>query len=135
MSNRTLGVQFDSRTVEVGNQMGRKVWLSDTQWVFDDAVKYKAPSDVLDYVVDLSNAGANDGSATDAGWLQGDTIASVTWTVPTGIVKNSQSTTTTKATIWLSSGAAGTDYLITGSFVTAAARTHAVSLLVKVRSS
>lgn len=115
--------------------MSRKVWVSDTQWVFDDAIQYKDPHDVLDYCIDLANDGLNDGTDTDTGWLQGDTIASVTWTVPTGIVKDSNTNTTTKGTVWLSGGTAGTDYLVTARFVTASGRTHDVSLLVKVRSS
>lgn len=115
--------------------MSRKVWLSDTQWVFDDAIQDKDPNAVLDYAIDLADDGANDGSTTDTGWLQGDTISSVTWTVPTGITKDTNTNTTTKATIWLSGGTAGTDYLITARFVTASGRAHDVSLLVKVRSS
>ncbi len=45
--------------------MSRKVWVSDTQWVFDDAIQYKDPNDVLDYCIDLANDGLNDGSSTD----------------------------------------------------------------------
>lgn len=113
--------------------MSRKVWLSDTQWVFEDAIKFKDPDGVLDYAIDLADGGPNDGSASDTGWLQGDTIASVSWTVPAGITKDSNTNTTTKATIWLSGGTAGTDYLVTARFVTDSGRTHDVSLLVRVR--
>jgi hypothetical protein len=115
--------------------MSKKYWISDTQWIFADAVKYKDPGAVVDYAIDLSNAGGNTGGSADAGWLQGDTISSVAWTVPTGITSATTSNTTTKATIWLSGGTAGTDYLITARFVTASGRTHDVSLVVKVRNS
>lgn len=115
--------------------MSRKVWLSDTQWVFDAAVQYKDPNAVLDYAIDLANGGLNNGASTDTGWLQGDTISSVAWTVPSGIVKDSDSATSTVATIWLSGGTAGTDYLVTARIVTASGRTQDVSLLIKVRSS
>ena len=50
----------------------------------------KDPSAVLDYVINWST------------WLGSDTITGTpTWTVPTGITKDSQSNSTTAATIWL----------------------------------
>lgn len=70
----------------------------------------KDPSDVLDYSIDWSSA------------LGADTISSVTWTVPSGLAMESQSNTTTAATIWLSGGAAGTVYEVTCRIVTAGGR-------------
>jgi len=58
----------------------------------------KDPDAVLDYQIDWSN------------WLDGDTIATSSWTVPAGIIKESDSETTEAATIWLSGGTAGTSY-------------------------
>lgn len=65
--------------------------------------------------------GVNDGSVKDSGELQGATIIGVTWTVPTGITKESsdQDAVTiagisyaagTVCTIWLSEGTAGQSY-------------------------
>lgn len=70
----------------------------------------KDPGARLDYTVDWED------------WLDSDTIASVTWTVPTGLTKESQSNTTTAATVWLSGGTAGTDYAVVCHIVTVAGR-------------
>lgn len=84
----------------------------------------KDPNNVEPYfAVWCSKDGTNDGTSADTGELQGATIATVTWTVPTGITKDSsnQSAVTingvsyginTVATIWLSGGTAGTEYSI-----------------------
>jgi hypothetical protein len=71
----------------------------------------KDPDAVLDYQVDWS------------AWLGVDTISTSTWVVPTGITKNSDTKTTTTATIWLRGGTAGTLYLVTNRIVTAGGRT------------
>lgn len=115
--------------------MSRKVWLSDTQWVYDDAVQFKDPNATMDYAIDLASGGLNDGSSTDPGWLQGDTINSVVWTAATGITVSTSSNTNTVATVWLTGGTAGTDYLVTARVTTAAGRIEDWSLLIKVRSS
>lgn len=81
----------------------------------------KDPQAVLDYRVDWS------------AWLSTDTIASVVWTVPSGITQASATNTTTSATIWLSSGEAGTDYLVGCRITTAGGRTDERSILVSVR--
>ena len=49
-------------------------------------VFYKDPNAKLDYRVDWS------------AWLNGDTVATVAWTVPTGLTKTSETNTTTAAT-------------------------------------
>lgn len=114
---------------------GKRVWQSATQWVYEDAIHYKDPSAITDYAIDLAHGGANDGTSTDPGWLQGDTINSVAWTVPSGITSTTNSHTNTIATIWLSGGTAGTDYLVTARVTTAAGRVDDWSLLIKVRDS
>lgn len=48
----------------------------------------------------------------------GETISSVTWTVPTGITKVSQANTTTTATVVLSGGTAGQRYEVLCHIVT-----------------
>ena len=85
----------------------------------------KDPSDVLDYVINWAAQLTQDGS---------DTIATSTWTVPTGITQASESETTTAATIWLSGGTAGTDYDCVNKIVTAASRTYERTITIKVRN-
>jgi len=81
----------------------------------------KDPDAVLDYQVDWSD------------WLDTDTISTSTWTVPTGITKDSDTNTTTAATIWLSGGTAGTSYNIVNHIVTAAGREDDRTIIIKVR--
>jgi len=79
---------------------------------------YKDPSAVLDYQMDWSS------------WLDTDTISTSTWTVPTGITKDSDNNDTTTATIWLSGGTAGTTYEIVNKIVTANGRTEERTLTI-----
>jgi hypothetical protein len=86
----------------------------------------KDPSAVLDYQWDW------------AAWLTGgETIASCTVTVPTGITldtvghaPNGYTSTTTTVTAWLTGGTDGTTYTITCQIVTSAARTDERSITV-----
>lgn len=80
----------------------------------------KDPAAVLDYGIDWS------------AWLNGDTISTSTWTVPSGITQASESETTTTATIWLSGGTAGTDYLVTNKIVTHGGRTDERTIKISV---
>lgn len=66
-------------------------------------------------------------------WLNGDTIATSAWSVPSGITQNSASNTTTATTIWLSSGTVGQDYEIYNTIVTAGGRTERALLKILVR--
>ena len=84
------------------------------------AVFTKDPNAVLDYQVDWST------------WLAADTIATSTWTAPTGIVVASSSNTTTAATVWLTGGTAGTTYSLVNRIVTAGLRTDDRTILVRV---
>lgn len=86
----------------------------------DDFVK--DPDEVLDYVRDWSAL------------LGDDTIATSTWTVPSGITKDSDTNTTTTATIWLSGGTLGTDYALVNRITTAGGRTHDKTLTIRVRA-
>lgn len=83
----------------------------------------KDPDAVLDYQIDWAT------------WLSGDTISTSTWIVPAGIVKDSDSFTTTATTIWLSGGTAGDRYNITNRIVTAGGRTNDSSVLLIVREA
>ena len=72
----------------------------------------KDPDAVLDYEADWS------------AWLGSDTIESSSWTVPTGLTKDSEANTTTTATVWLSGGTAETIYDVINRIVTAGGRTE-----------
>ena len=82
----------------------------------------KDPESVLDYTINWAN------------WLSsGDTIATSTYTVPTGITADSVSNTTTTATVKLSSGTAGTNYVIKNSITTGNGLTCVRRFTVKVQ--
>jgi len=81
----------------------------------------KDPDAVLDYSVRWEP------------WLAGDELATVVWTVPTGIVKDSQSATADTATVWLSGGTAGRSYFVTCHITTTAGREDDRTFRVDVR--
>ena len=70
----------------------------------------KDPNSTLDYRINWSD------------WLGVDTIATVAWTVPSGITQTSTTNTTTSATIWLSGGTVGTRYNVVCRITTAGGR-------------
>lgn len=81
----------------------------------------KDPNAVLDYRVDWSS------------WLAAsETISTSDFTVDAGLTKDSQSNTTTTATVWLSGGTEGTRYKITNRVTTNQGRTDDRSFLVRV---
>lgn len=71
----------------------------------------KDPLAILDYTLDW------------ASFLNGDTIATVTWTVPAGVASVGQTFSSTTATIWLSGGTAGTSYAVVCLITTVGGRT------------
>jgi len=74
---------------------------------------------VLDYAVDWSD------------WLaDGETISTSTWTVPTGLTKDSDSKTDTVATVWLSGGTAATTYTVANKITTSGGRTDERSIYI-----
>ena len=81
----------------------------------------KDPDAVLDYQIDWSD------------WLDSDTISTSAWTVPTGLTEDSDSNTTTTATVWLSGGTAGTSYSVINHIVTAAGREDDRTITIKCR--
>jgi hypothetical protein len=84
----------------------------------------KDPDAVLDYGFDWSD------------WLAvGETIKTSTWTVPTGITKDSSANSTTATSVWISGGTAGQTYEIVNRIITSAGRTEdrTISLLVLQR--
>lgn len=82
----------------------------------------KDPDEVLDYVRDWSAA------------LGDDTIATSVWTVPTGLTKDSDTNTTTTATIWLSGGTLGANYEVLNRITTAGGRTFDKTLRFRIRA-
>jgi hypothetical protein len=80
----------------------------------------KDPNAVLDYSVDWTR------------WLNGDTIATSAWTVPAGLTKVSDTSTTKAATVWLSGGTIGQSYTVTNRITTAGGRTEDRSFDVKI---
>jgi hypothetical protein len=80
------------------------------------------PSDVDDYLINW------------APWLGTDTISASSWTVPTGLTKDSDTKTTTTATIWLSGGTAKTEYRVANKITTAGGRTKERSFTVLVEN-
>jgi hypothetical protein len=83
---------------------------------------YKDPDDSLDYAIDMAQQMT----------LDGDTIASVVWSVPTGLTEGASTVTTTKVSVVLSGGTAGSSYDITGTITTAGGRVYERSFTVEV---
>lgn len=97
------------------------------------------------FIIWCSLNGTNDGTASDTGELQGATISTSTWTVQSGITKDSDNTSAvtirgvsyginTVATIWLSGGTAGDSYYLTNRITTSDSRTLDKTVVVTVRS-
>jgi frataxin-like iron-binding protein CyaY len=82
----------------------------------------KDPNEVLDYAIDWSQR------------LAGDIIDTSTFTVPSGIVINSQSKTNTMTTVWLSGGSEGVTYDILNRIITNGGRTMDQTVELRVKS-
>ena len=80
----------------------------------------KDPESVLDYTINWSDF-----------LTTGDTVASATYTVDTGLTKDSNSNTTTATTVTLSGGTAGTVYTVKCVMTTTASRVAARRFRVK----
>jgi hypothetical protein len=91
----------------------------------------KDPTEVVPYGINW-NLGENGAP----GLLGADTITGLpTWTVQTGITKDSQSNDATTTTVILSGGTAGTDYTLTCLIDTALGYKHERSIIVPVVDS
>lgn len=85
----------------------------------------KDPSAILDWVFDWND--------TDDHWLaSGETIATHTITVDTGLTKDSSTESGGKVTVWLSGGTAGENYKVACLITTSAGRTDERTIWVKV---
>ena len=106
----------------------------------------KDPNAVEPYfIVWCDQDGTNDGTADDMGELQGSTISTVAWTVPTSITEDSANTNAvtikgveygaaTVCTIWLSAGTVNTDFDLLCRIVTSDSRTLDKTMTVRVRN-
>jgi hypothetical protein len=78
------------------------------------------PNERLDYKLDFTDA------------LGADTIATVVWTVGTGLTKHTESNDNTSATIWLKDGVLGSTVTVTCKITTAGNRVFERSFKIKV---
>lgn len=84
-------------------------------------IQRKDPDSTLDYTIDWT------------AWLGTDTISTSTWTIGSGLTKQTDTKTSKTATVWLTGGTAGTDYTATNRIVTVGGRTDERSMRVQVR--
>jgi hypothetical protein len=80
----------------------------------------KDPDEVLDYQIDWADR------------LDGDTISTSTWVIPSGITQGAASKTDTTVTTWLSGGTLGASYTLLNRVVTAAGRTMDQSVRIRI---
>ncbi len=78
----------------------------------------KDPDSVLDYTINWLT------------WLDGDTISASTWTVPSGLTKDSDTFGDSTTTAWLSGGTVGKEYSIVNHITTAAGREEDQTLII-----
>ena len=97
------------------------------------------------HIVWCDEDNTNDGSSSDSGELQGETISASSWTIPSGITKDSDSKASvtisgitysinTVATIWLSGGTAGEEYELVNQIETSGSRTLDHTITIKVNN-
>lgn len=80
----------------------------------------KDPDELLDYSIDWTDR------------LAGDEITTSEWIVPSGLVKDSDSNTESMATVWLSGGDLGENYLVTNRINTVGGRIMDQSVSLKI---
>jgi hypothetical protein len=83
----------------------------------------KAPNEVLDYTIDWSDFLA-----------EGEAISASTFTAASGITKDSQSNSNNAATVWLSGGTHGQEYVVKNTITTSASRTAERSIKIICRN-
>lgn len=86
----------------------------------------------INWVTPIS--GLNNGSLNDIGYLQGRTILSSSFIVQSGITNDSDTNTTTSASITLSGGTIGQDYLVTNRISISDGNTEDRTIKVQVRA-
>lgn len=88
--------------------------------------KIKDPHDVLDYAINWQGDPA-------PFLLPGETITLSVWVMPQGITKDSDTHTSTTATIWVSGGTAGQTYHLVNRITTSGGRTKDEYLNIRVK--
>lgn len=91
---------------------------------------FKDPNELLDYAIDWDDP--------EAPWLvTGDTITASAWTAPSGITASTslQTFTTTTATVWVSAGTAGQEYILTNRVTTTGGRIGEASIKIVVKET
>lgn len=89
----------------------------------------KRPAEKKDYRIDWTSALLVNGVDT------GDTIATSTWTLETGITGSAEDSTTTTTTIWLEGGTEGVHYTATNRVTTVQGRIYERSFVVQVKAA
>ncbi len=93
----------------------------------------KDPNATLIYTFDWANNGPNDASQDDDGWLQSATISTSTFILPSDLTNVTDTNTTTTASIKISGGRNGKNYIVTNRIVTDGGETEDRSIEIKVR--
>ena len=93
----------------------------------------KDPDSILIYTFDWANGGPNNGTIDDDGWLQSSEISSSSFVVPADLTNVIETNTTTTASIKLSGGKNGKDYVVTNRIVTDGGETEDRSIQINVR--
>jgi hypothetical protein len=96
----------------------------------DDYGSYNCSTGTPDYLKDPDST--EDYQFNWAPELDGDTISSVSWSLPDGLTQVSTSNTTTTATIFVSGGSEGSQYRIRCRVVTAGGRTWDRTIRIQV---
>lgn len=91
-----------------------------SKFVEGDGVNLKDPEDTLDYTIDWGP------------WLAGDTINTSVWVVAAGLTEDSDTNSTTAATVWISGGTPGGVYPVTNRITTTAGRATDRTLILQV---
>ena len=93
----------------------------------------KDPDASLVYTFDWANNGPNDASQDDDGWLQSAVITNSVFVVPTDLTKLIDSSTDTTASVKISGGRNGKNYIVTNRITTDGGEIEDRSIEIQVR--
>lgn len=93
----------------------------------------KDPDASLVYTFDWANNGPNDASLDDDGWLQSAIITNSVFVVPADLTKLIDSSTDTSASVKISGGRHGKNYIVTNRITTDGGEIEDRSIEIKVR--
>jgi hypothetical protein len=83
----------------------------------------KTPAEVLDYGFDWS------------AWLDGDTIVSSEWTVPSGLTAGESNFSLTETVVWISGGRPSVEYMVANRIWTVGGKTKERFLTIQVKEA